>query len=895
MTTIITREVGATAKGSPLTNVELDDNFINLNDNKVEVNSNATLQSLQLLGGTGAQGTLSWNDDEETLDLVQNGSTLQVGQEVHYHVRNNTQNTIPKGTVVSATGTIGMSGRITIAPFIANGTIPAKFLLGIATTDIPSGEDGKVNQFGKVKRLNTNSFNEGDVLWASPTTAGALTNVEPSAPNLKLPIAFVITKSTNVGTIFVRATVGATNEQGTLADNSVQRTGNETIAGDKTFTGVVDIDHLTGLRDPINSLDAANKEYVDSVAQGLKAVESAFALSATNLPATYDPDGHETNWASLTSTSNGAFPTIDGVTGLDAVGSRLLLIGQTNAAHNGLYVVKVSGDANTPWVLRRCGQCRTSSQIPGTFVFVKNGTVYGNTGWVATVANVVTFQVGVDDIIYAQFSGAGTFTAGTGLTLDGTEFRISNTGVTAGSYGSSTQIPSISVNAQGQITNIANNSITVGNGQLTLGVSGVGLTGAAEFTANQSTGSSFVVTSNATSTNTPSTIVARDASGNFTAGIITADLTGTASSANTLTTGRTIGMTGDVSWTSAAFNGSGNVTGTATLANTAVNPGTYGSSTQIPSFTVDGKGRVTAASTFSISVGDGTLTLNTSGIATGSQTFSANQSGNATFTVNVPATNLSYTTAASNGTVTSSTGTDATLPAATTLLAGLMTGADKTKLDGIAAGAQVNTVTSVAGKTGAVTLTNSDVGLGNVSNAAQVTTTNNTSLNTDSRNTRGVTRLYRRDDNSDYSVQTNWTGSRWLLRGYLGDTFHAECEVSFATSSGSTTGNAATVTTITAAQVGNATAGLGAGGVGTYAFLGRGDVAVGYGSTLAGSGLFPTGTWKGTSAGVNSTPSTDSNGGAWMNAVNSARAGTWRCMGYIRSSGWSQTLWLRIS
>lgn len=64
---------------------------------------------------------------------------------------------------------------------------------------------------------------------------------------------------------------------------------------------------------------------------------------------------------------------------------------------------------------------------------------------------------------------------------------------------------------------------------------------------------------------------------------------------------------------------------------------------------------------------------------------------------------------------------------------------------------------------------------------------NNSSLNADSRNTRGVTRLYRRDDNSDYSVQTNWTGTRWLLRGYTADTFHAECEVAYATSAGSAT------------------------------------------------------------------------------------------------------------
>lgn len=82
------------------------------------------------------------------------------------------------------------------------------------------------------------------------------------------------------------------------------------------------------------------------------------------------------------------------------------------------------------------------------------------------------------------------------------------------------------------------------------------------------------------------------------------------------------------------------------------------------------------------------------------------------------------------------------------------------------------------------THTASQVGLGNVSNAAQVTTTNNTSLNTDSRNTRGVTRLYRRDDNSDYSLQTYWTGSYWMLDGYSGDNYHAGVQVKYANNAG---------------------------------------------------------------------------------------------------------------
>jgi len=80
-------------------------------------------------------------------------------------------------------------------------------------------------------------------------------------------------------------------------------------------------------------------------------------------------------------------------------------------------------------------------------------------------------------------------------------------------------------------------------------------------------------------------------------------------SAATLTTGRTIAMTGDVTYTSGSFNGSANVTGTATLAASGVTAGTYGSSTNIPQLTVDAKGRVTAVSNVAVSIPSGSLTF----------------------------------------------------------------------------------------------------------------------------------------------------------------------------------------------------------------------------------------------------------------------------------------------
>ena len=115
---------------------------------------------------------------------------------------------------------------------------------------------------------------------------------------------------------------------------------------------------------------------------------------------------------------------------------------------------------------------------------------------------------------------------------------------------------------------------TIGNGTLTLGVSGTGLSGSQTFTANQTGGATFTVTSNATNANTAGTIVARDGSGNFSAGTITATLSGNASTASAWQTARTLSLTGDVTGTSASFTGSGDISIATTIAANSVALGT---------------------------------------------------------------------------------------------------------------------------------------------------------------------------------------------------------------------------------------------------------------------------------------------------------------------------------
>ena len=153
-------------------------------------------------------GAISWDSDNGTADIGLSGSLkLKVGQDDVWYVKNKTGSSIAKGTAVYASGTLGASSKILITPMIADGTIAAKFFLGIVAETIANEAEGYVLTKGKLRNINTNAYNEGDVLWVSPTIAGALTSTEPTAPDLKLPVAFVVNKGNN-GVLAVRATTG---------------------------------------------------------------------------------------------------------------------------------------------------------------------------------------------------------------------------------------------------------------------------------------------------------------------------------------------------------------------------------------------------------------------------------------------------------------------------------------------------------------------------------------------------------------------------------------------------------------------------------------------------------------------------------------------------------------
>ena len=333
-----------------------------------------------------------------------------------------------------------------------------------------------------------------------------------------------------------------------------------------TGTGQVHVGgfKIESLGAPTASTDAATKQYVDDVAQGLAIQAPAVAAStgtlATMSGGTVVYDNGTAGVGATLTISGSTLTAIDGVT--LSTDDRIVIKDESTSAHNGIYTYTSST------VLTRATDFDTPTEMAGgDFVFVQQGTLYNDTGWVMT--DPVT-TVGTSDVTFVQFSGAGSFTAGAGLTLTGTEF---------------------SVNVDNLTTDISGGNVVVKT--------------SAQFTTpniGAATGTSLTATGNVAGGNLTTAGVV-SATGNViggnltTAGAVVA--TGNVSGGN-ITTGADVVAVGNIDSTAGIFNGDG-----------------FGLS-NIPAANITGlslSGIANGTSNVDIATADGNITMGVNGLA----------------------------------------------------------------------------------------------------------------------------------------------------------------------------------------------------------------------------------------------------------------------------------------
>lgn len=297
---------------------------------------------------------------------------------------------------------------------------------------------------------------------------------------------------TTSGTTLSRTTVLGSSNAGTLvpfgvgtkevfvtypAERAVYRDSANTYTVQQAFDALTanSIALTTGTVSTTPSIgtDIANKSYVDTIAAaGIHYHTPVFVESpnsAGNLNALYNQPGGAGVGVGATLTNNGtkAALVIDGV--LMTTTKRVLVYNQTNAFENGVYTVTTVGTPDpggTNWVLTRATDADTYSPSSpnslgqGDAFFVTSGDTGAGEGYVCTTVGTITF--GTTAITFSQFSASVAYNAGTGLNLNpATTFNISNTGVTAATYGAAATVPVIVVNAQGQITSATDTAIAI--------------------------------------------------------------------------------------------------------------------------------------------------------------------------------------------------------------------------------------------------------------------------------------------------------------------------------------------------------------------------------------------------------------------------------------------------
>ena len=390
-----------------------------------------------------ANGTLIWAAASSSLSLAGTGSTTG-------------STNLVSGTLSFAGGTnvtaaiSGTSPNATVTISVGDATTTTKGIASFSSTYF-SVSSGAVSPVG-VTGTGNFVLASAPTITGHPTIEGVTSTGATGTGNLVFSASPTFTGTASI------ATLNLTNALGVAYGGTGTTNGNITGTGALSFTaggsntnvnlapqgtGTVDVNNkrITSLADPTAATDAVTKQYVDAATQGLNVHDSVdvFADStntaitgATYSNGTSDTSGGTGIGATLTDATSGTVLSIDGYTVQQYDRVMVNAFTSTSAKYNGIYTLTTVGvNGSTKWVLTRATDFNnsTSGQVrPGDFAFIYRGTTYKTTGWVQTTIGTgtpfETIKIGIDAISFTQFSGAGVYSAGNGLTLTGTQFSI---------------------------------------------------------------------------------------------------------------------------------------------------------------------------------------------------------------------------------------------------------------------------------------------------------------------------------------------------------------------------------------------------------------------------------------------------------------------------------------